>query len=275
MIPDDEISNFEAFRECVSNVLIQKLAIQPAKPKKRIKGRKNEIKPVERVEAENGDITNDAEELGDFIAVRVGGTGIASDADDQQYLAKEVFTSLPADLRTLSFAAVRENATSGERYSVPLDTAVLEEIVLPLPVSVPESLVSYGTIDEEADLSRFLEPVFSAYITASVAPPPEYTPALVASRPEGCEICQREHLPLTYHHLIPRRMHVKAVKRDWHKNWELNKVAWLCRACHSFVHKIASNEELAKELYSVELLTEREDVQKWAAWVGRVRWKAR
>lgn len=79
----------------------------------------------------------------------------------------------------------------------------------------------------------------------------------------------------TYHHLIPRQMHAKAVKRGWHKEWELNKVAWLCRACHSYVHKIATNEELARELYSIELLTEREDVQKWANWVGRVRWKSR
>lgn len=113
------------------------------------------------------------------------------------------------------------------------------------------------------------------YVEIVLAVPPEHTPALTASRPDGCEICQREHLPLTYHHLIPRQMHAKAVKRGWHREWELNKVAWLCRACHSFVHKIASNEELAKDLYDVDLLLEREDVQKWASWVSRVRWKAR
>lgn len=70
-------------------------------------------------------------------------------------------------------------------------------------------------------------------------------------------------------------MHAKAVKRGWHGEWELGKVAWLCRACHSFVHKIAGNEELAREYYSVELLLEREDVVKWAGWVGKVRWKAK
>jgi len=31
--------------------------------------------------------------------------------------------------------------------------------------------------------------------------------------------------------------------------------------------------ELAKELYSIDLLLEREDVQKWALWVSKVRWK--
>lgn len=170
---------------------------------------------------------------------------------------------------------LQDHADVAEHYSVPLDTTVLDQIILPLPASIPESLVAYGTLNESSDLSRLLEPILAAYITSVVAPPPEHTPALAASRPDGCEICQREQLPLTYHHLIPRQMHAKAVKRGWHKDWELNKVAWLCRACHSFVHKIATNEELAKELFSVELLMEREDVQKWGAWVARLRWKGR
>lgn len=82
-------------------------------------------------------------------------------------------------------------------------------------------------------------------------------------------------MPLTYHHLIPRSTHEKVVKRGWHEGWRLNAVAWLCRACHSFVHGIGSNEELAREWWSVELLVGREDVQRWRAWVGRVRWRSR
>jgi hypothetical protein len=41
------------------------------------------------------------------------------------------------------------------------------------------------------------------------------------------------------------------------------------------VHKIADHATLARDLYTVDLLLEREDVQKWAMWVGKVRWKAR
>lgn len=144
-----------------------------------------------------------------------------------------------------------------------------------MPLTVADSLSSYGLIQDESDLDRFLEPALSTYVTAVSSPPPEHTPAVMASRPDGCEICQREHLPLTYHHLIPRQVHAKVLKRGWHKEWELNKVAWLCRACHTFVHKIGSNELLARELYSVDLLLEREDVQKWAAWVAKIRWKSR
>ena len=80
---------------------------------------------------------------------------------------------------------------------------------------------------------------------------------------------------LTYHHLIPREMHDTAVKRGWHPEWMLNRVAWLCGACHRFVHRVATNEELAKDWWCVERLMEREDVRKWVGWVGRVRWKAR
>ena len=52
-------------------------------------------------------------------------------------------------------------------------------------------------------------------------------------------------------------------------------MAWLCSACHGFVHRIESNEELARNWHTVELLKSREDVQKWAGWRGTVRWKAR
>lgn len=170
---------------------------------------------------------------------------------------------------------MQNDASLAVKYEPPLDAAILEAIIKPLPLSISDSLVTYNLIQDSSDLDRLLEAILNSYVSAATTAPPEHTPSLAASRPDGCEICGREQLPLTYHHLIPRQMHAKAVKRGWHEEWELAKVAWLCRACHSYVHKIASNEELAKDLFSVELLMEREDVLKWAAWVGKVRWKAR
>ncbi|KAF2211106.1 hypothetical protein CERZMDRAFT_44140 [Cercospora zeae-maydis SCOH1-5] len=259
MILDEQRDNFENFKDCLSTSVIQKLAPNSGKPTKKIKGRKNEIKPVARVVASDGDIESDASELAEFI----------------EYLAEEIFLSLPFDLRTLSYAIVQDDAALAEKFATPVESRLLDDLVKPLPLAVADSLVTYSLMMEPTDLDRFLEGPLNNYISSAVAPPPEHTPSLAASRPDGCEVCQREHLPLTYHHLIPRAIHAKAVKRGWHKEWELNKVAWLCRACHSYVHRIASNEELGKDLYSVELLMEREDVQKWAGWVGRVRWKAR
>ena len=170
---------------------------------------------------------------------------------------------------------MQDNAAIREKYDLPLDSVMLELAVGSLPPNISDSLCSYGFIDEASDLDRFLDPVLTSYVTAVTAAPSEYTPAVTASRPPGCELRAREHVPLTYHHLIPRQSHPKAIKRGWHKEWELNKVAWLCRACHSYIHKVASNDDLARDFYDVEFLMQREDVQKFAAWVGRVRWKAR
>lgn len=64
----------------------------------------------------------------------------------------------------------------------------------------------------------------------------------------------------------------------------MNSVAWLCRACHSFVHRLASNERLARYYYTVDLIREggvdqdedkAQEVEGWVKWVGGVRWKSR
>nr|POF15041.1 uncharacterized protein yisb [Quercus suber] len=255
MILSSESPNFEIFRDSLSTLVLERLAPSSssargkngATRKRGIKGRKNEIKPVVRSDE---DQEEDGAELSEFV----------------EYLAEEIFLSLPSDLRSLTYAQIQDDAHLAEKYSVPMDSALVQELVENLPVSTHDSLTTYDLIPPSSSQERFLEQVVSTYIATASAAPPEHMPSVLAT---GCEICEREHLPLTYHHLIPRQMHVKAVKRGWAKEWELDKVAWLCRACHSFVHKIASNEELAKELNSVETLMEREDVLKWAAWVGK------
>lgn len=170
----------------------------------------------------------------------------------------------------MSYRVIQDDATTAEKYDTPLSTEVYEQILDLLPTSVSDSLETYSVLLPSADLGRMLEPVFETYIKTVTTAPPEHTPT---TRATECEMCEREHLPLTYHHLIPRQIHAKAVKRGWAKEWELQKVAWLCRACHSFVHRFASNEELAREWNDVDKLMEAEEVQAWAAWVGKIRWK--
>lgn len=79
----------------------------------------------------------------------------------------------------------------------------------------------------------------------------------------GCEICGRRGITLTRHHLIPQ-----SVQASRHRPADL---AMLCKACHVFVHKMASNKDLASEYSTVDLILEREDVQRFASWVGN-RW---
>lgn len=188
-----------------------------------------------------------------------------------QYIASELFLSLPPDLRTLSYSAVQNDTMLAEAYATPLDSATLESIVCHIPASITESLLAYNVIEFSDSLPRFLMPILDSYITSITSPPPIWT----STRASACEICERNWISLTYHHLIPRSTHAKVLKRGWHEEWELNKVAWICGACHRFVHSIESNEELAKHWHTVELLRDREDVQKWAAWIGKVRWKSR
>ena len=69
MIPEDEVTNYEIFRDCVSELVISKLSrgADKHKRKRAVKGRKNEIKPVVRPVQEVEQ--TDAEELGEFIEV--------------------------------------------------------------------------------------------------------------------------------------------------------------------------------------------------------------
>lgn len=62
-----EIENLSVFQDCLATTLIQRLAPSSSRgSKRRVKGRKNEIKPV-TVEA---DPESDASELADFVEVR-------------------------------------------------------------------------------------------------------------------------------------------------------------------------------------------------------------
>ena len=178
---------------------------------------------------------------------------------------------MPEHLRTLSYEAIKNDERLAEEVADPLESEQVDRLLNNTPHEVMDSLQTYCNV-EPSSIKNFLSPVYRDYVDAATRTPPSYD---TGKRAAACEICEREWIPLTYHHLIPRQTHAKAIKRGWHEQWQLEKVAWLCRACHSFVHRIAGNEELAREWWSVELLMGREDVQSWAKWVGRLRWKGR
>ena len=186
-------------------------------------------------------------------------------------MASELFSSFPPELQAISFAAIKSNETCLQNYSNPLPAITIKTLLANVSPCVIDSLEAYHLIEPGSE-KNFLVPVLQNYVKAATSPPPIYDHS---NRATACEICGRDWVPLSYHHLIPKDVHAKAVKRGWHEEWELQSVAWLCRACHNFVHQIESNEELARNWWTVERLMSREDMQGWAAWVGRVRWKAR
>lgn len=208
---------------------------------------------------------------------------IAHPTDFIKYLSSLVFPFLPSELRTLSYPKFRDSAALQDAYTTPLSSSTYEQLLSTIPPDAIDSLESYALLPANSDMhdaNLLLTPVFTAYCTAVTLPPPIWT----TTRTTECELCERDWVPLTYHHLIPKSTHDRVRKRGWHDEDVLNSVAWLCRACHSFVHRMASNEELARYYYTVELIREggvdedeekAQEVEGWVKWVGRVRWKSR
>jgi 5-methylcytosine-specific restriction endonuclease McrA len=86
----------------------------------------------------------------------------------------------------------------------------------------------------------------------------------------ACELCGRVQIPLTRHHLIPQSRHNKArTKRQFDRETMKMDIALLCRACHSQVHAVLTNQELSQFYHSVEALRSHEDIARFAAWVAK------
>ena len=263
-----ESENYGVFRECVFAVVVDKISVAgkvKALPDRRTSNAKHakQVKQsfssalwseAKAEHSESADSLSDASDLADFSA----------------YIAGEIFLYLPQELQTLSYRTIQDDPDVAETWSLPLTLTAIEAVCFYLPPNVDDNLVAYRlTQPPQSDLQSFMSAVLSAYAAAVTIPPPKW----INTKTTSCEICERDWVPLTYHHLIPKQVHAKVLKRGWHEEPQLNSVAWLCRACHSFVHKMASNEELAREWYTVERICQREDVQRWAQWVRRVRWK--
>lgn len=89
---------------------------------------------------------------------------------------------------------------------------------------------------------------------------------------ECCELCERDFLPLTFHHLVPRKVHNRRwVKLRWTRD-ELNQGLDLCQDCHGAVHRfLPDHEELARIGHSRELLLAHEEIGRFVAWVAQQR----
>jgi hypothetical protein len=99
-------------------------------------------------------------------------------------------------------------------------------------------------------------------------------------RPKECELCGREMF-LTIHHLFPRSEHDHLLRHPpsnlppdtpfTKRDLLVTHRAWLCRPCHSAVHRTASNRELALEYWNIEKLMGHDGIRKWAAYAAKQR----
>ncbi|KAK4111612.1 hypothetical protein N656DRAFT_790265 [Canariomyces notabilis] len=262
-IPEELSSNYEQFRDILSSVLIEKITTPTNKPKPKRRSKKSTINASPPTPPSTSPQADAADDLADFIS----------------YIATTTFLSLPLDLQSLTYTTWTDTPSLQSLYSpLPLPNSTVSAILQCLDPSVPDSLAAYGITSPPSSLqglttTEFFAPILSGYIGALTTPPPP--PSSTRGKVSACEICGRDWINLTYHHLIPRMVHDKVVKRGWHRPEDLQNVAWLCGACHRFVHRFAGHEVLAREYYTVERLLQAEEVQRFAEWVGRLRWKGR
>ena len=85
-----------------------------------------------------------------------------------------------------------------------------------------------------------------------------------------CALCGRQ-APLTFHHLIPRKMHRRPRFRRRYDRQTLAAGIELCRLCHRGVHRLYDEMTLAERLNTLERLQADEAVARHVAWVQRQR----
>ncbi|CAJ2508540.1 Uu.00g135660.m01.CDS01 [Anthostomella pinea] len=285
-MPEDQHKNLELFQDCLSTALIEKISQPQSKPKKRTKSTKKRPVSVSSPSKSKATTTRHDDDNNETTAAATPSPSATTTLDDEttaedladftDYIATSTFQSLPPELKTLDYWTYSKSPALQSRYALPLTGADVPGLLPTLDPSVADSLAAYGITREPAQgVDEFLAPVLTAFLTALFTAPPPPSSTRDVALESGCEICGRDWIGLNYHHLIPRFVHAKALKRGWHREEDLQNVAWLCGACHKFVHRFADHEELARKYYTVELLMQEEEVQRWAGWVGRLRWKGR
>lgn len=86
--------------------------------------------------------------------------------------------------------------------------------------------------------------------------------------PDRCELCSR-CTALTWHHLIPRKLHRRNFFKKKYSRQALQARIKLCRSCHRGIHKLYDEMTLGKQLNSVEKLRADQSVMKHVSWVAK------
>ncbi|RKR04542.1 hypothetical protein C7446_1752 [Kushneria sinocarnis] len=83
-----------------------------------------------------------------------------------------------------------------------------------------------------------------------------------------CALCGRA-APLTRHHLIPRSQHGRRrFRRRFSRETMRTAVLWLCRPCHSHVHRVFGERELADSYNTYEALLSAPEIHRFAEWLA-------
>lgn len=83
-----------------------------------------------------------------------------------------------------------------------------------------------------------------------------------------CALCHR-HCALTFHHLIPRKLHRRTFFQKNASKEERQAGIYICRPCHSGLHKLYDEVQLGKNLNTLDALQADEAIARHVAWVAK------
>lgn len=83
-----------------------------------------------------------------------------------------------------------------------------------------------------------------------------------------CALCGRRST-LTFHHLIPRKLHRRPRFKKYDPRAELARGIDICRLCHDGIHALFDEMTLAQSLRTLDDLRNNPRIHKHAAWVRK------
>jgi hypothetical protein len=72
---------------------------------------------------------------------------------------------------------------------------------------------------------------------------------------------------ITDHHLVPRTRHKNKKNKKLFSREDVKKKIPVCKPCHSNIHAVLTEKELAREYNTMEKLALHPDVAKFTKWV--------
>ncbi|NVJ62343.1 MAG: hypothetical protein HWE27_18290, partial [Gammaproteobacteria bacterium] len=79
---------------------------------------------------------------------------------------------------------------------------------------------------------------------------------------------------LTFHHLIPRKLHRRKRFQKLYSKQELNQGIEICRKCHRGIHKTYDEMTLGQEFNSLQLILSDTALLKHFHWVAKQKVKS-
>lgn len=83
-----------------------------------------------------------------------------------------------------------------------------------------------------------------------------------------CPLCGRESR-LTFHHLIPRKLHRRTRFKKNYSKETLHRGVEICRLCHGGIHDVYDEMTLGKHFSSLKALREDASLRRHFDWVAK------